>query len=212
MQEEGKRFRMTRRRFLGKAAATTAAAGAAAAVINAGSAPKSAAAAAAAAGAPAVYAPPVYQDIVLRVNGQDQHLQVDTRTTLAEALREGLHLTGTKVPCDQGECGGCTVLVDGRDVYSCSMLAVAAQGHDILTIEGLSAGGQLHPIQAAFMAQDASQCGFCTSGQILSIYVLLKNNPNPDEAAIRQAIQGNLCRCGTYTHIVAAAKAAASNS
>ncbi len=206
--------RMTRRRFLGKAATVSAAAGAASAVLAATSdAPRSLAATPAPTTVGiAPYRPPVYQDITLHVNGQDYNLRVDTRMTLTEAIREEVHLTGTKIPCDQGECGACTLIMDGRTVYSCSILAAAAQGHDILTVESLEQQGQLHPVQAAFIAQDALQCGFCTSGQIMSVVTLLKSNPNPDEAAIRQAIQGNLCRCGTYTHIIAAAKAAAAQA
>jgi xanthine dehydrogenase YagT iron-sulfur-binding subunit len=203
--------RITRRGFLGKAATVSAAAGAASAVLAATSDPQKAHAATAAPTTvpPSSYRAPVYQHIVLHVNGQDYDLRVDTRMTLTEAIREQVHLTGTKIPCDQGECGACTVVMDGQTVYSCSILAVAAQGHDILTVEGLEQQGELHPVQAAFIAHDAVQCGFCTPGQIMSVVTLLKSNPNPDEAAIRQAIQGNLCRCGTYTHIIEAAKAAA---
>ena len=206
--------RITRRRFLGKAATVAAAASAASAVLTASSEPERALAATAAPTTVAVapYRPPVYQDITLHVNDQDHHLRVDTRMTLTEAIREELHLTGTKIPCDQGECGACTVIMDGRTVYSCSILAAAAQGHDILTIESLEQQGQLHPVQAAFIAHDAVQCGFCTPGQIMSVVTLLKSNPHPDDAAIRQAIQGNLCRCGTYTHIIEAAKAAAAQA
>lgn len=212
---DGKSRTLTRRRFLGKAAGATAAAGAASVMLTAAAKSQVAPGTTPTADSEAAgYRAPTYQDVTLHVNGVDHALRVDTRMTLAEALREGLHLTGTKIPCDQGECGACTVVMDGKTVYSCSILAVAAQGHDILTIEGLELEqkGQLHPVQAAFIQHDAVQCGFCTSGQILSVYVLLKNNPKPDDAAVRQAIQGNLCRCGTYTHIIEAAKAAAAQA
>jgi aerobic-type carbon monoxide dehydrogenase small subunit (CoxS/CutS family) len=124
-------------------------------------------------------------------------------------LREKLHLTGTKVGCNRGECGSCTVLLDGKPVYSCSTLAVEAGGRSVLTIEGLAAGGRLHPLQQAFLDHDALQCGYCTPGMILAVKALLDRTPHPTEAEIRGAIDGNLCRCGCYPNVIKAALAAA---
>jgi xanthine dehydrogenase YagT iron-sulfur-binding subunit len=147
--------------------------------------------------------------INLRVNGRNYKVAVEHRHTLAEVLRDQLGLTGTKIGCDRGECGACTVLVDGRNLYSCSQLAVWMAGKDILTIEGLAKGDKLDPVQEAFIEHDGPQCGFCTSGQIMSGKALLLKSPNPTEAEARRGLSGNLCRCGNYNREVAAVLAAA---
>ena len=144
----------------------------------------------------------------LRVNGADRMLALEPRRTLLDALRHDLQLTGTKKVCDMGDCGACTVLVDGKAMYSCLLLAVDCEGREITTIEGLAENGSLDPVQQAFIDADAFQCGFCTSGQIMSLRGLLNEDPAPDDAAIQRAISGNLCRCGAYQHIVAAGRLA----
>jgi xanthine dehydrogenase YagT iron-sulfur-binding subunit len=155
----------------------------------------------------------------LRVNGAEHQLMVDPRTTLLDALRERLHLTGTKKGCDQGQCGACTVIVDGRRVTSCLTLAVMQEGHDITTIEGLGTPKNLHPMQAAFIKHDGYQCGFCTPGQICSAVAMLDEvkrgtpshvtadinaAPQPTDAEFRERMSGNICRCGAYSNIQAA--------
>ena len=147
--------------------------------------------------------------VLLKVNGTLYDMKVDNRWTLLEVLREQLGLMGTRSGCNSGECGTCTVLVDGKPIYSCSHLAVEMEGKEIETIEGLAKGGKLHYIQQAFLDHDARQCGFCTSGQIMSVKALLDQNPNPTREDVRVAISGNLCRCGTYKNTVYAARAAA---
>jgi aerobic-type carbon monoxide dehydrogenase small subunit (CoxS/CutS family) len=142
------------------------------------------------------------EEIVLKVNGTNYRLGIETRRTLLEVLRENLGLTGTKKSCNEGECGACTVLMDGRPVASCLVLAMDAQGKEILTIEGLSEGEKLHPIQEAFLKHGAIQCGFCTPGMVMSAKALLDRNPEPTKTEIRKAISGNLCRCTGYQHIV----------
>ena len=142
--------------------------------------------------------------VTLNVNGKDHSVQIEPRTTLAEALRIHLGMTGTKIVCDRGSCSGCTVWLDKMPVNSCTVLAVDAIGHHVTTIEGLSTDGKLHPIQAAFVKHDALQCGFCTPGMVMSCAALLEANPKPTEEDVRQAIAGNLCRCGTYPRIFAA--------
>jgi len=142
------------------------------------------------------------KQVTLNVNGRPFARVVDARLTLAEFLREELGLTGTKVGCNRGECGSCTVILNGMPVYSCSVLAVEATGGEVLTIEGLAIGGKLHPIQEAFIAHDGLQCGYCTPGMIMSVKALLDRNPRPDEAEIRSAIDGNFCRCGSYPNII----------
>lgn len=145
------------------------------------------------------------KQISLTVNGKRVQAEVDCRMTLAEFLREGLGLTGTKVGCNRGECGSCTVILDDRPVYSCTVLAVEAAGKRILTIEGLTdEEGKLHPLQEAFIEEDALQCGYCTPGMILSLIALLRRNPHPTEGDVRNAIDGNLCRCGSFSNIMKA--------
>ena len=146
--------------------------------------------------------------IRLTVNGAPQRLQVDDHWTLAELLRDHMKLTGTKLGCERGECGACTVIVDDRPVYSCSYLAVWADGKTVMTVEGLSKNGKLDPLQEAFVAHDAPQCGFCTSGQLMSAKALLTRNPHPAAADVRTALAGNLCRCSNYNRIVEAVVAA----
>jgi carbon-monoxide dehydrogenase small subunit len=142
--------------------------------------------------------------ISLTVNGKKVERDIPSRMTLAEVLREELDLTGTKVGCNRGECGSCTVILDGDPVLSCTVLGVAASGGEVLTIEGLASEGNLHPIQEAFVEKDALQCGYCTPGMIMSIKALLDKNPNPTEEDIRRSIDGNLCRCGSYPNIIKA--------
>jgi xanthine dehydrogenase YagT iron-sulfur-binding subunit len=142
--------------------------------------------------------------VTLRVNGVDHELRLDPRVTLLDALRDVLGLTGTKKGCDQGACGACTVLLDGRRVVSCLMLAAQADGRQVTTIEGLSQNGELHPLQQAFIRCDAFQCGYCTSGQILSAVSLLAEGRAGSDEEIREFMSGNLCRCGAYPNIVAA--------
>ncbi len=145
----------------------------------------------------------------LKVNGEVHHLSVEPRVTLVDALRDRIGLTGTKSVCGRGACGACTVLVDGVAVCSCLTLAHEVAGRSITTIEGLAADGKLSPLQEAFVAADALQCGFCTSGMVLSCKVLLDHNPKPSRAEIRAAVAGNLCRCGTYPHVFDAVERAA---
>ena len=140
--------------------------------------------------------------IVLNVNGTNYDVKIEPWRTLVEVLRETLGLMGTKKSCNEGECGACTVIMDGRSVPSCLVLAVDAQGREILTIEGLSEGEKLHPIQEAFLKHGAIQCGFCTPGMVMSAKALLDENPKPTVAEIRKAISGNLCRCTGYQHII----------
>ena len=148
-------------------------------------------------------------DITLRVNGRDRPLSCDARTTVLDALRERLALTGSKKGCDHGQCGACTVLIDGRRVLSCLTLALAAQGHDITTIEGLANGDTLHPMQQAFIDQDAFQCGYCTPGQIMSAVACVTEGHAGSDHDIREYMSGNICRCAAYPNIVAAIKQAA---
>ena len=147
--------------------------------------------------------------ISLRVNGVERALEVEPRRTLLDALREDLGLTGAKPGCEMGNCGACTVLLDGEAIYSCLALAVECQGRAITTIEGLTQGDAIDPIQQAFIAHDALQCGFCTPGQVLAMKALLDRNPHPDDEEIDRAMSGNLCRCGAYPKIRAAARALA---
>jgi len=149
-------------------------------------------------------------NVTFLVNDRQVPLGIEPRTTLAEAIRDYLKLTGTKIGCDRGACGACTVLVDGKAVNSCMTLALDAVGHSIETIEGLERDeNTLHPLQEAFIEQDAMQCGFCTSGMIMSSKGLLYSNPNPKPEEIRSAVSGNLCRCATYLHVFKAVDQAA---
>jgi xanthine dehydrogenase YagT iron-sulfur-binding subunit len=139
--------------------------------------------------------------ITLRVNGRRHRLKVEPRWSLLEVLREKLGLTGPKLGCGRGECGACTVLIDGQPRYACLILAPEAEGKEITTIEGLMKGEELGPVQKAFLANDAMQCGYCTPGQIMAAEGLLRINPNPSLEEIRRQMSGNLCRCGSYAHI-----------
>ncbi|PAW33918.1 (2Fe-2S)-binding protein [Pantoea vagans] len=146
----------------------------------------------------------------MQVNGQSQQMQVDPRVTLLDALREHLNLTGTKKGCDQGQCGACTVLINGQRVLSCLTLAAQADGADVTSIEGLaSTESELHPVQRCFMENDAFQCGYCTPGQIMSAVACIKEGHAGSDDEIREYMSGNLCRCGAYPHIVDAIKQAA---
>ena len=143
-------------------------------------------------------------EIILRVNGATRQLTLDTRATLLDALREHLGLTGAKKGCDHGQCGACTVHVNGRRVNSCLSLALMHDGDEVTTIEGLGTPDAMHPMQAAFVACDGYQCGYCTSGQIMSAVALLKEPCGPGDAAVKELMSGNICRCGAYANIVAA--------
>jgi aerobic carbon-monoxide dehydrogenase small subunit len=148
------------------------------------------------------------QEMTFNVNGEQYIVQVDMRRTLLEVLRETLGLTGTKEMCNKGDCGGCTVIMDGRPVLSCLMLAVEAQGKKIVTIEGLADGYKLHPIQQAFVETGAIQCGYCTPGFIMSAKALLDRNAHPTEDEIREGLANNICRCTGYVQIIEAVQAA----
>jgi xanthine dehydrogenase YagT iron-sulfur-binding subunit len=159
---------------------------------------------------PPTPAPPASEeiDVTLHINGRDRKLRVDPRTSLLDALRERLGLTGTKKGCDAGQCGACTVLANGTRVLSCLTLATMAQGPKLVTIEGLAQGEQLHPVQQAFIEHDGLQCGYCTPGQILSAVAMLVEGKAKTDAEVREAMSGNICRCGAYPNIVAAIQAA----
>ena len=146
--------------------------------------------------------------LTLRINGKEQTLQIDPRVTLLDALRERLQMTGTKKGCDHGQCGSCTVLVNGRRINSCLALALSYEGEEITTIEGLAKGGELHPVQAAFIKHDGFQCGYCTPGQICSAVACIDEGHAGSDAEIREWMSGNLCRCGAYNGIVAAVREA----
>jgi xanthine dehydrogenase YagT iron-sulfur-binding subunit len=147
--------------------------------------------------------------VTLNVNGQALKLQLEPRVTLLEALRDHAKLTGSKEVCDRGTCGACTVLMNDMPIYSCSKLALEAQGHTITTIEGLAKNGKLTPVQQAFIEQDALMCGYCTPGFVMSVTALLKKNPHPTPEDVKHACSGNLCRCGTYPRVLQAALKAA---
>jgi len=147
--------------------------------------------------------------IALSINGEKKSFQLEPRVTLLDALRNHSPLTGAKEVCDRGSCGACTVLVDGTPVYACMMLAVEAQGREITTVEGIARDGKLSRLQQEFVACDGLQCGYCTPGFVLSLSALLAKNPKPDEAAVRKACSGNLCRCGSYPRVYQAALKAA---
>jgi carbon-monoxide dehydrogenase small subunit len=149
--------------------------------------------------------------ISAKINGKEVHVQVPPNMTLLEFLREELGLTGTKCGCEIGECGACTVLMDGRPVNSCLVLAPQIEGAQIMTVEGLASGEKLHPLQESFLDHDAAHCGFCTPGMLMTATALLNEVPSPDEETVRTAISGNLCRCTGYTQIVEAIRDAATN-
>jgi xanthine dehydrogenase YagT iron-sulfur-binding subunit len=194
---------LTRRAFLTTAGASAAAA-ALAGCATASQPAAQVGAAGAVADAPKAGAVPV----TLRINGQERRVSVDPRTTLLDCLRETVGLTGTKKGCDHGQCGACTVHVNGRRVNSCLSLALMHDGEEITTIEGLGSGvgapEALHPMQAAFLSRDGYQCGYCTSGQIMSAVALLKEPCGRDDADVKEFMSGNICRCGAYPNIVAA--------
>lgn len=143
--------------------------------------------------------------VKLRVNGKELSLALEPRVTLLDALRNHTDLTGAKEVCDRGTCGACTMLLDGRPIYACMLLALEAQGHDIATVEGVARDGQLSPVQKAFLEEDALMCGYCTPGFVMSVTALLRDNPHPTGDDVRHACSGNLCRCGTYPRILKAA-------
>ena len=147
--------------------------------------------------------------ITVRVNGRERTAAVEPRLLLVHFLRETLNLTGTHVSCDTSQCGACTVLLDGRSAKSCTVFAVQADGEEVQTIEGLAAGGDLHPLQDGFWEEHGLQCGYCTPGMIMSALNLLRDNPAPSDAEIREGISGNICRCTGYQHIVNAIRGAA---
>src|SRR5438270_3280947 len=192
---------VSRRRFLGGSAMAVGGLAAASQVARA-AAPDAAA---------APVRTPEMVDLVLEVNGRRHTLTVEPRTSLLDALREELRLTGTKKGCDRGSCGACTVNLDGRRVNSCLTLAARCEGKAIATIEGLGRGAELHPMQAAFIAHDGFQCGYCTSGQIMSAVALIEEGRAVSDGSIREWMRGNLCRCGAYPNIVAAIKHATRN-
>ena len=158
------------------------------------------------AAAPAIVADPSVPRTTIRVtvNGTVHRVEVEDRWTLVELLRDHLGLTGTKIGCDRGECGACTVLLDDKPIYSCSNLAIWADGKSVVTVEGLSKNGALDPLQQAFVEHDAAQCGFCTSGQLMSAKALLASNPHPTADEARAAMYGNLCRCANYNRYIEA--------
>lgn len=147
--------------------------------------------------------------IRLEVNGQTHELTIPSHRTLLDVLREALDLTGSKRGCDRGECGSCTVLLDGKPVYSCITLAAQVRGRSIVTVEGLSRDGRLDPVQQAFLDEDGGQCGYCTPGFLMSARALLDANPHPTDAEIREALSGNLCRCNAYGRILQSVRTAA---
>jgi len=192
-------FNPARRELLKRSAATGGAVAAAPFLPNA----------AQPAAAQGVTATPAPVAVVLRVNGTEHRLALDPRTTLLDALREHLHLTGSKKGCGLGQCGACTVLMDGKRVKSCLSLAALVDGREITTIEGLAQGERLHPLQAAFIERDGFQCGYCTSGQIMAGVACIAEGHAGSAQEIRDWMSGNLCRCGAYDHIVAAIQDAA---
>ena len=139
--------------------------------------------------------------ITLKINGKPHKLNLEPRVTLLDALRDYLDLTGAKKVCDRGVCGACTVILDGKPVYACNLLAVQAEGHEIVTVEGLSHDGQLHPVMTAFVDHDAQQCGFCTPGFVVACKAFLDKHPNPTLDEVEEGLGGNLCRCGTYAGV-----------
>lgn len=199
MEKDSKRkpFSLTRRSFiatLGTGAAAVVASGG----LSVGAAEKE-----------AVADPAEMTKILLRVNGHTHRILVEPRWSLLFVLRERLGLTGAKEGCGRGECGACTVLLDGIPRYGCLTLAVEAEDTDIVTVEGLMNGEELGPVQEAFLEHDAFQCGYCTPGQVMAVEGLLRSTPNPSQEEVLRGLSGNLCRCGAYTHIMEAVKSAA---
>jgi xanthine dehydrogenase YagT iron-sulfur-binding subunit len=192
----------TRRRFLKQMAGTGAAIGLGPAFVGLGTVE-----AADVAGAPGIVEAPS-TSVTLKINGRELKLTLDPRTSLLDALREHLQLTGSKKGCDHGQCGACTVLVNGRRINSCLSLAVMHEGDEITTIEGLANGDKLHPVQEAFLEHDGFQCGYCTPGQICSAVACIAEGHAKSDAEIREWMSGNLCRCGAYPNIVAAVREA----
>ncbi len=190
----------TRRHFLKQVAGTGAAISLGPALMGIGSVEAAEASPTPAGGASAA----AVTQVLLKINGKENKLEIDPRTTLLDALREHLHLTGSKKGCDHGQCGACTVLVNGRRINSCLSLAVTNEGDEITTIEGLATGDELHPMQAAFLEHDGFQCGYCTPGQICSAVACISEGHAKSDAEIREWMSGNLCRCGAYPNIVAA--------
>ena len=188
----------TRRRFLKKVAGTSAALALGPQLMNLSAAPA----------ANQKTSLITMVDLQLKINGAEHKLRLDPRTSLLDLLREQLQLTGSKKGCDHGQCGACTVLVNGRRINSCLTLAVVHEGDEVTTIEGLAKGDQLHPVQAAFIEHDGFQCGYCTPGQICSAVACLQEGHAKDDAQIREWMSGNLCRCGAYPNIVEAIKQA----
>jgi len=139
--------------------------------------------------------------MTLKVNGKPYKVNLEPRVTLLDALRDSMDITGAKKVCDRGVCGACTVIMDGKPVYACNLLAIQAEGHDIVTVEGLSRGDQLHPVMSAFIEHDAQQCGFCTPGFVVACKAFLDKHPNPTLDEVEEGLGGNLCRCGTYAGI-----------
>jgi xanthine dehydrogenase YagT iron-sulfur-binding subunit len=189
----------TRRKFIKRVAGTSAAIAIGPNLIGAASLDQGDATSAAGATSDSV-------NVHLKINGKAYTLDIDPRVTLLDALRERLHLTGSKKGCDHGQCGACTVLVNGRRINSCLSLAVTHEGDEITTIEGLANGEELHPLQSAFIEHDGFQCGYCTPGQICSAVALLKENHANSDDEIREWMSGNICRCGAYPNILAAIK------
>ena len=199
---------LTRRNFLTRAGAAGVA-GVAASIPLVSAVAESPLVATDTADAPAI---PGTVPVSLRINGATHKLRVDPRATLLDTLRETVHLTGTKKGCDHGQCGACTVHVNGQRVNSCLRLALMSEGDDITTIEGIGQPGSLHPMQAAFVSHDGYQCGYCTSGQIMSAVALMKEPCGPKDGDVKECMSGNICRCGAYPNIVAAIQEVRGNS
>jgi len=158
---------------------------------------------------PLTFRGPARVPLAFHVNGRDVQVCVEPRRTLLSVLREELGLTGAKHGCGHGTCGACTVILDGQTGYACLTLAIECEGREVRTVEGLAQGGELHPVQAAFLEHDGYQCGFCTPGQVMSAVALLERNPQPTEEEVRREMEGNLCRCGAYPNILRSVLAAA---
>ena len=196
--------RISRRRFVG-----TSGAGVAAASLLTGQTKVPAADTGSTAGAAGSKAGVPRSTVTIKINGTDRRMEVEDRWTLVEVLRDHAMLVGTKIGCDRGECGACTVLLDGKPVYSCSQLAVWMDGRSVTTVEGLTKNGKLDPLQDAFIEHDGPQCGFCTSGQLMSAKALLSHNSKPTRDEVRAALTGNICRCSNYNRYVESVLAAA---